>query len=41
MDDVPTIYAAIVERGGVVSATVRECSVFDGFTARIREEMVE
>jgi hypothetical protein len=38
MNDAPAIYAAIVERGGVVKATVHECSVFAGFTARIREE---
>lgn len=33
-----SIYDAVVERGGVATATVHECSAFGGFSARIREE---
>lgn len=32
------IHDAVVERGGVATATVHECSAFGGFSARIRAE---
>ncbi len=34
----PSVHDAVVERGGVATATVQECSAFGGFSARIREE---
>lgn len=37
-DGISSIHDAVVERGGVATATVQECSVFGGFSARIREE---